>query len=353
METIDLDFLAQQIAVLDNWLLDPKVFSGGVVAGSLDESHCLIYTYPEISGYYLSYLSYLKQNDRVTADLDTHIKNLICYQTQLWGNIHPPATRHYSNKNQTSLDWRNRGLFIFDIAMLLRGIADAAEYKNESENLAQQILTYLNLYFDAEKLAPVHWYTEYPSEARSRWSTSSGAYQLKVIAALKRFAQVWNNNSILERIAPIQTALVSEFNRANFALHNTHSTAYALEGALLLGSQAGIDWTLGKKVILNLVSAIDNASVDQIEYRRSDAIAQLLRLSCCEPFANASLADHLYDLLCSTLNSDGSLEFTLAPCNVRYKNTWPVLFARQALDFYQYLQREGKAITIVEARCLY
>ncbi|HCS65409.1 MAG TPA: hypothetical protein DIW64_15850 [Cellvibrio sp.] len=161
-----------------------------------------------------------------------------------------------------------------------------------------------------------------------------------------------NSAILLEKIAPVQTALLRDFNQGNFAAHNPHSIAYALEG-MLLGDLNNVNRDLGKTLIENLANTIDNAIDDEIDFRRTDAIAQLLRLSCCEPFFNRSIATRFYHLLFSALNTDGSLQFTLAPCNVTYKNTWPVLFARQALDFYRRVCLTGSAISIKEARCLF
>jgi len=348
-----MEQLNQQIVTLDNWLTSPLVFSDGAIAGSIDESGRALYTYPEISGYYLSYLASRISLDGVDKNLVEKAQKILGYQQQLWSGSSPPATRLYLDPLlQSQVDWRNQGLFIFDIAMLARGVADISNYINTTSWPAQKLLNYIDSFWDGQRLHPVRWFAGRPKEAPDRWSTRTGPYQLKVVAALRRVAIASNSAILLEKIAPVQTALLRDFNQGNFAAHNPHSIAYALEG-ILLGDLNNVNRDLGKTLIENLANTIDNAIGDEIDFRRTDAIAQLLRLSCCEPFFNRSIATRFYHLLSSALNTDGSLQFTLAPCNVTYKNTWPVLFARQALDFYRRVCLTGSAISIKEARCLF
>lgn len=349
-----LEQLSREIVKLDAWLANPSVFSGGAIAGSIDESGCALYTYPEISGYYLSYLAYRLCLDDASEYLVEKGQKILGHQQQIWSESSPPATRLYFNSlSQSQVDWRNQGLFIFDVAMLARGVADISLYIDTTSWSAQKLLYYIDGFWDGQGLNPVRWFAGRPKEAPDRWSTRTGAYQLKVVAALQRAAIAWNSAILLEKIAPVRTALLRDFNQGNFATHNPHSIAYALEGVLLLGELDDVNWDLGKMLIENLSRVIDSAAQDEIDFRRTDAIAQLLRLSCCEPFFNRLIATRLYTLLCSALTTDGSLQFTLAPCNVTYKNTWPVLFARQALDFYRRVCLTGNAVSIKEARCLF
>lgn len=346
--------LSRQINMLDTWLANPAVFSEGAIAGSVDESGRALYTYPEISGYYLSYLAYRISLNGVDKNLVAKAQKILGCQQQLWNESSPPATRLYLDPLLHSQgDWRNQGLFIFDIAMLARGVADISNYIDTTSWPAQKLLNYIDSFWDVQRLNPVCWFAGRPEEAPDRWSTRTGAYQLKVVAALRRVATVWNSTDLLEKIAPAQTVLLQDFNQGNFSAHNPHSIAYALEGVLLLGDLNDVCRDLGKTLIENLANTIDNARDDEIDFRRTDAIAQLLRLSCCEPFFNRSTATRLYTLLCSVLNTDGSLQFTLPPCNLTYKNTWPVLFARQALDFYRRVCLTGDAVSTKEARCLF
>ena len=346
--------LIRQINMLDTWLANPTVFSDGAIAGSVDESGRALYTYPEISGYYLSYLAYRFSLDGVDKNLVEKAQKVLGYQQQLWSGSSPPATRLYLDPLlQSQVDWRNQGLFIFDIAMLARGVADISNYVDTTSWPAQKLLNYIDSFWDGQRLHPVRWFAGCPKEAPDRWSTRTGAYQLKVVAALRRVAIASNCAILLEKIAPVHTALLRDFNQGNFAAHNPHSIAYALEGILLLGDLNDVSRNIGRTLIENLANTIEHAVDGEIDFRRTDAIAQLLRLSCCEPFFTRSSATRFYHLLASALNGDGSLQFTLPPCNVTYKNTWPVLFARQALEFYRRVCLTGDAVSIKDARCLF
>lgn len=349
-----LEQLNRKIVALDTWLTSSEVFLDGAIAGSINDSGCAVYTYPEISGYYLSYLAYRIQSDGESGCLAEKAQKILGFQLEIWSKSSPPATRLYLDPSlQTQADWRNQGLFIFDIAMLVRGVADISNYIDTPAWLAKKLLNYTDSFCGGQILHPVRWFSGCPKEAPDRWSTRSGAYQLKVVAALKRAALIWNSSILLEKIAPIHKALIHDLNKGNFMAHNPHSIAYALEGVVLLGDSNDVNWDMVKVWIENLASAIDAVGQDDVNFRRTDVIAQLLRLSCCEPFFNVSIADRLSQILCSAINTDGSLHFTLAPCEASYKNTWPVLFARQALDFYRRVCVTGKALSIKEMGCLF
>ena len=333
-----LEQLNRKIVALDTWLTSSEVFLDGAIAGSINDSGCAVYTYPEISGYYLSYLAYRIQSDGESGCLAEKAQKILGFQLEIWSKSSPPATRLYLNTLlQPQDDWRNQGLFIFDIAMLVRGVADISNYIDTTAWPAKKFLNYTDSFCGGQILHPVRWFFGCPKEAPDRWSTRSGAYQLKVVAALKRAAIIWNSSILLEKIVP----------------HNPHSIAYAVEGVVLLGDSNDVNWDMVKVWIENLANAIDAVGQDDVNFRRTDVIAQLLRLSCCEPFFNGSIADRLSQILCSAINTDGSLHFTLAPCEASYKNTWPVLFARQALDFYRRVCVTGKALSIKEMGCLF
>ena len=348
-----LEHLNFQINLIDDWLTSPAVFSGGAIAGCIDNAGLALYTYPEISGYYLSYIAYRVNTDGITEQLADKAKKILEYQKKIWSQSTPPATRLYVNADVNGqADWRNQGLFIFDIAMLVRGITDIARFV-DSHSWAQQVLSpYIHSFWEFEQLSPVRWFAGRPAAAPDRWSTRVGVYQLKVLAALQRAAVAWSDAVLQENIASVQSELIQGFNKGDFATHNPHSIAYAMEGAMLLGESC-IDWGMADNWLQSFAVTTDANAQRDIDYRRADVIAQLLRLSCCEPFFNASRANRLYCLLNSVLNKDGSFQFSLAPSSVTYKNTWTALFARQALDFYRGICITGKPIRVKVARCLF
>lgn len=345
--------ISLQVKKMDSWLSQPHVFNDGTISGSLDQFNRSLYSYPEIAGYYLSYIAYLLQSYGYEKTLIDNARKVIQRQQLLWSRPTPPSTREYSPYAAVSVDWRNQGMFIFDLAMLWRGITDIAELTDINLWDAAELRAYIGTFFSNTELTPVRWFDQRPSNAPDRWSTRSGPYQLKVLAALRKAAAYQHDQCVLDQVNVILPTVVNEFNQASFHDHNPHSIAYALEGALLLGDDIGIDYSLGKKWVSHLAKVIFSGDTSNVDYRRSDAIAQLLRLSCCEPYFDPAIAFGLYELLLPTIHSDGGMNFTLAPCSVDYKNTWPVLFARQALDFYQRVVTNGKVIGSGDFACLY
>lgn len=345
--------VTSQINLVDDWLTGSAVFADGAIAGCIDSAGLALYTYPEISGYYLSYLAYRFNADGFTEQLAEKAKKILTYQKLMWSESAPPATRLYLHPGaDAQSDWRNQGLFSFDVAMLARGITDISQYVDAGLWSHRLLCHHIDAFWDSDRLTPVRWFAGRPAAAPDRWSTRVGAYQLKVLAALQRAAEVWNDSGLQKRIITVQSELTQRFNEGDFATHNPHSIAYAIEGAVLLGGD-GFDWGVADKWLQSFVHAMDSGAQSDIDYRRADVIAQLLRLSCCEPFFTFSRANKLYCLLISVLNKDGSFQFALGPSGATYKNTWTAMFARQALDYYRDICFTGRPLTIKDALCLF
>ncbi len=353
LKNLDDLTISLQVTKLDAWLSLPTIIDAGAVAGSVDQFNRPLYSYPEIAGYYLSYIAYLLQSGRRETSLTENALKIIRHQQVLWSGPVAPPTRNYSPYALERTDWRNEGMFIFDLAMLWRGITDVAAVMDVNIWDAAELRGYIGDFFSSTALRPVRWFDRRPENAPDRWSTRSGPYQLKVLAALRSAAKFQHDQRTLDQINVVLPAIVNEFNQARFHDHNPHSIAYALEGALLLGRDIGIDFSLAREWVSNVAQAIFSADTSNIDYRRSDAIAQLLRLSCCEPYFDPEIAHGLCELLVSTIQREGSMSFTLPPCGATNKNTWPVLFARQALDFYRRVVTDGQSIGVGEFTCLY
>lgn len=350
---VEDNLIFQQLEKLDEWLAKPAVYGDGAIAGSLDSCDRSLYTYPEIAGYYLSYLAYRLQSGDNLHGLADKAGQVVTRQKRLWSDRVPPPTRHYSQYSSVNSDWRNEGLFIFDLAMLWRGVTDVAAQTNAVCWDGRELRDYIDTFFSDSCLAPVRWFKCRPETAPDRWSTRPGPYQLKVLAALRRAAVHQQDHLILNKLNAALPVVIEAFNQARFGDHNPHSVAYALEGSLLLGKDFGIDFSLGKRWVSRLAQEFGSGNPIGVEYRRSDAIAQLLRLSCCDPFFDLEVSRGLYELLVTAMRTDGSLDFTLQPCIENTKNTWPVLFARQALDFYRHVLISGKAVQAREYSCIY
>jgi len=326
---------------LDSWLEREAVVARaglqkGAVAGAVSADGKPLYWYSEIAGYYLSYLASRAANSLENQVCLKQLSVLVAsYQEKIWSTSVAPLTRAYTPSH--TFDWRNQGLFLFDIAMLLRGLADTHELRGSNSWDGHSVVAHLEHFFtDTHKLLPVHWHCSEPRDVPARWSTQSGPYQLKIVAALLIFARRFELTELEEKVLKAGKLLSQEFNENNFAAHNAHSICYALEGALLLKNELPLDLHIGKKWIENLAEAAFSKSTNvQLETNRSDVAAQLLRLCCCEPYANLPLAEKLELLLKSGIDSDGGVTVqTISTAGNPHKNTWTTLFARQALDLY-------------------
>ena len=113
---------------IGGWLLGSVQLSvgphAGGVAGAIDGNGRPLYVYPEITGYYLQWLSWRSLRQSPTPAL---AQRAVAAQRWLASWIlgpEPLQTRAYLRAH--GADWRNSALFCFDLAMVLRGVASAA-----------------------------------------------------------------------------------------------------------------------------------------------------------------------------------------------------------------------------------
>lgn len=93
----------------------------GAVAGWLDEHGQARFVYPEITGYYLTWLRFLADFGNAEPAVATNASRAVewLYAISRQGI---PLTRYFVGHSNV-LDWRNDAAFSFDIAMVLRGLA--------------------------------------------------------------------------------------------------------------------------------------------------------------------------------------------------------------------------------------
>ncbi len=343
------------IQALDAWLELPGIFNQGAIAGAVDLDNLPLYHYPEISGYYLSYLvCRWRQGENIELIASRAYQIIRCQQALWSGRIAPPTRLYLRQGPLSQSDWRNRGLFSFDVAVLLRGIADASCLWREIPWRAEKLFAWADRFLAEESgLTPVHWLNERPPDAPDSWSTRSGPYQLKAVAGLHIAFKSRRGSGWQESLQPVLVRLVNDFNASRFDRHNPHSVCYAVEGALLTESGSGLNFSVGREWIAKLAGQAISRENQDADSRRSDVIAQLLRLSCCYPFFDPFLASELCKHLMSAIEPDGGLKFTLSPCKSSHKNTWSALFARQALDFYRQVLESEHPLLPEEYACLY
>ena len=318
-------------AHLQDWLLSRAVDGDGAIVGSVQTDGRPRYTYPEIGGYYLSWLAWLVSLNRAPADAPQR-GAAIARWLQHW-----QAGDQRTRPGQSATDdWRNRGLFAFDLAMLLRGLAAAKSQEIISaavaDHLAATLVAQLSRLLDNQGLLrPV---LILRGSLPRRWSTDSGPYQAKVGAALLLAAAQFRLPSVMVMAANrlLQTAAASP---GQLHSDSAHAAMYALEG-LTIGIALGVlPVALAPAVATHLddwrgsmATAISDHRAENLE-NRHDVLAQWLRLAKIHR-PDDGLIGPAEAALHAAIAADGSLAFAAAPFD-QGPCTWAALFADQAL----------------------
>lgn len=309
-----------QVAIAD-WLIysNARIRSGrhaGAIAGWLDECGTAQFAYPEITGYYLSWLA---QVAACRPDLDVRPAAIaaIAWLNKITCDDCLPATRYYPDERN---DWRNDAVFTFDLAMIcsglhaVRGLVPKEPRRTVLRRLLRRVL-------GGEDALPaaIQWHRELPD----RWSTRPGPFQLKTAAALLSIEEhpvLWKTlyrwlGRVLDEISP----------------NELHAAFYALEGLIQFGVS-------GAPGALQEATTCFETLFREIDDTRSDVVAQGLWLGCCLQslgfLQSPSWNDRLIELrsrLEAFILDSGNVSF-LSPGNKPiHSNTWAAIFAWQAL----------------------
>ena len=305
---------------LDSFLLSDAVIcpSAGAVFGVRYGPSD--YTYPEIAGYYLSYLAGLMRcRESARAVVERRARQVVAWLQSI---SHPdmPLTRYYAFDGMQ--DWRNDFVFSFDLAMILRGLAHQHRIgvvSWDASSLADYLLAKMT--DEDGRLAAVH--ARGVSAAPSGWATRIDAYQLKTAAGLACYAREYGH-AALSKLAE-QTAGKCMPTSANVLRQlPLHPRFYALEGLLSLQGR-DCHPQVGGAVLRGL----EEGSPD---VQRVDVLAQALRL-CCITRPEHPAVHRLASTLGRVVDQDGSVRFRLDSSGPE-RNTWCALFVRQALSYY-------------------
>lgn len=317
---------------LEDWLLsavqhDRGPERGGVI-GSTSSLCGPEYLYPEATGYFLTWLAFLASMRGVTSDLSTRSLRAVTWLS--YKARDGLATRHYLNGD--ARDWRNSGLFSFDLAMAIRGVAAVREWIPRAladECLDRLLRLYSRLCPGDGSLIPVLRRSE--AKARdlpSRWSTRPGPYQLKTAAAILGIPREIAGASLHEEMARMYFRWRDHY-QEHPANDELHPLLYHVEG-LVLGFACGIDHgglTAAGALFPGILRRVRRCG-------RSDVLAQTLRVGCLVPLPAGT--DRAMTRSCETLL--GLLDENGAPVfsRVRYGrehrwNTWSAIFSHQAL----------------------
>lgn len=338
--------------VLASWLLNGGVqltrgpHAGGVV-GSVYADGRPAYVYPEITGYYMQWLSWLAAGNGVTPAL-THRAAMAQRWLAAWiQDTDLPLTRVYLHANDH--DWRNQALFFFDLAMVLRGVASAtrASLIDPDGTLVRNVVAHLSLLIDSDGMFCPYRVGSALPKLPDRWSTLRGGFQAKAAAG------VLNAGSVLalvdDRLIDAATAtMTASLDAAIGCPHDeTHPALYAIEGALSATNRRAV-----ARLLPALTNQIDmlltHASIDgwlpesmeKAGVERLDIIAQalraavLLRARCVDWSPDPQAMEKMRQLLASHIDATGAVPFSPRAAPPQH-NVWCAMFAEQALQISQ------------------
>ena len=307
-----------QVAIA-NWLLDSNVRIGsgrhqGAIAGWLDEHNEPSFAYPEITGYYLSWLASVARL-QPNVDVRSAAVAAVDWLHRITSPDNLPATRYYFFESD---DWRNNATFTFDLAMICRGLHAVRGVVPERprKGLLQKLLrralppgNTFRVFIDARQEVP------------DRWSTRPGPFQLKTAAALlplEEHPAIWNTfyrwrGRVLEYVDAGEL----------------HAAFYSLEGLMqfaICGEPAGMQETA------NCFDAL----FPFIDDTRSDVVAQALRLGrvlrsfgFLQGKAWSNRLEELRLMIEGFISDSGAVSFCAFGRRPTHFNTWAAIFAYQ------------------------
>jgi len=306
---------------IGDWLCEaplrraPNLELGGV-AGRLLLSGDAEFHYGEIAGYWLSWAAlYAPNSNLMTA--------VVKWLDSQWSGPYPATTRIGARS-----DWRNQGVSSFDLAMIVRGLADAAPFVGEAAcvRVAARIAAWLDRMVGADgRLNP--WLVLDSVGFPDRWSTRRGPYQIKTSAALLGAPNGWVPNRILQAAEETIDAWSA---RVDEQLE-WHARLYAMEGLAQVrpDQPPKIDLDHAVKYLPEQVGLSRGRP-------RADIQAQALRLLCLDSYASDTIRLQFAEVVLAHVSLHGAVRFWP---DDETANVWCAIFAHQALDWC--IHRQG------------
>jgi hypothetical protein len=247
------------------------------------------------------------------------MESVVAFIAQQWEGPQAAPTRLGADG-----DWRNRAMFSFDLAMMLRGVAAAAAVIGaaRAREVACVLVGWLERFVDAEGQLMSHIALQ-PGPLPRRWSTREGPYQTKTAAAVLSVPAHWLSARVS---ASARRTLARWTGRA--AEHvPLHARCYALEGECMAGGRIDATPLLAHRLLDG--SLAEDAGCES-GLPRSDIQAQALRLLCLQAHTGWDGIDAMSQALLRHVRDDGSVVFRVGEAHA---NVWCALFAHQALDW--------------------
>jgi hypothetical protein len=321
------DEISAKAKQVEGWLLNPaiQVARGpyaGAIAGWVEADGSPSFAYGEITGYWLTWLSGIAGEH---AALAPRAAAAVAFLAAAWSRAEPPQTRFYLAA--AAPDWRNRAVFSFDMAMILRGLAHAAALIGEGPcaAVAERIVPWLARCIGPDGTLATHRIVDAGGPLPRRWSTEPGPFQAKTAAALLQAPAAW---------LPADLAAAARHTLAKWqgrACEHTdmHPRLYTLEGEILAGGAA--DASLAGTAVPEDGWLPENAAHPAAP-ARADVLAQAIRVltvaqgdAALDPWGPAMA---LLGALLDHVTSEGAVLFR---AEAGPRNVWCALFAAQAL----------------------
>lgn len=317
----------------------------GVIGTAKVENGLPEYVYGEITGYFLSFCSYVcRRNPVYKEHLTPIMASHIAWLTQLVKNGF--VTRCPINSKE---DWRNSAIFAFDIAMIIRGLQDSATIVDSSEALKLYLEKFtLFIDYNNKTLKPV--INVGKESLPDKWSTRKDIHYTKIVANV--IPAFYERNKKIE--FDILKNLLSQFD--NYDIDNilnvdSHPLFYYLEGIALaskkdfLHSNSSISYierisSIYKRLVqlTGGIGLLDNPINGS--YKRSDVLAQYVRIGVLLQMSHKlnnqekELIGIVLDCILEEFYLDGRILFFDKTQMRNNTNTWCAMFLYQAIDFY-------------------
>jgi hypothetical protein len=328
----------------------------GAIAGTVTGGGDAAYVYPEIAGYYLQWLAWRAQRHGRDAVLCARATALQRWLGVWLADGDPPATRVHLDG--TTADWRNRAVFFFDVAMVLRGLGSAADAGliAPEAGVVAGVVRQLERVLAADGLFDACAMTAPDDVLPPRWSTRRGAFLAKAAAGVLTAARVLPD--VPERIvrAADDSFIASAALLAQEAHREAHPLLYAFEGVLGLPRHRRFHAAL-PMVATHFDALLATAGADGYlpetmgvtdGPQRVDVLAQALRvghlLSAHRPQRppDRIALERMARALAHEVRATGAVAFARG-ADGSQANVWAAMFADQAQAFAIPLARTGGA----------
>jgi hypothetical protein len=284
----------------------------GGIAGIMDRHGRRAFLYGEITGYWLRWASlYAPDPLRMGPAVD--------FLARQWSTDEPAPTR-----TGAAGDWRNKAVFSFDLAMILRGLGDAAPIVGaaRAEKVAARLIPWLERMIGADgRLMP--FLSSDDTQLPARWSTRAGPFQAKTAAAILAAPANW----LSPRLAGAAEATIGHYAASDRGHRELHADFYALEGL----SSANVSIAPDRIVAaLRPDGSFPEYADEPDGPPRADVQAQAIRLLCLHAPGHTASIHRIAEALLRHIRDDNSVSFRVGG---EEANIWCALFTHQALDW--------------------